>query len=110
MAAAYQLKPAAGGTYMWNLAASNYEIILTSETYSTKDAAKTGIQSCRTNSPTDERYDRKRASDREHYFVLKAANGEPLGRSEMYTSSGAMETGIASCKANGPSAGLDDLT
>jgi uncharacterized protein YegP (UPF0339 family) len=110
MAATYELKPAKGNTFMWNLKAENGEVILTSETYNSKDSAKTGIQSCRTNSPTDERYDRKRASDREHYFVLKAANGEPLGRSEMYTSAGAMETGIASCKTNGPTAPLDDRT
>src|SRR6185295_10055578 len=110
MAAKYELKPAEGSTFMWNLRANNGEAILTSETYNRKESAKIGIESCRTNSPVDGRYERKRASDREHYFVLKAANGEPLGRSEMYTSPGAMETGIASCKANGPTASLDDRT
>lgn len=110
MAGTYELKNAAGAKFMWNLVANNSEVILTSETYNSKDSAKIGIESCRTNSPIDGRYDRKRATDREHYFVLKAANGEPLGRSEMYTSAGGMEAGIASCKANGPSATLDDRT
>lgn len=110
MAATYQLKRATAATFMWNLAANNYQVILTSETYNSKNAAQTGIASCRVNSPIDERYERKRAVDGQYYFVLKAANGEPLGRSEMYTAAGGMETGIASCKANGPNAGLDDRT
>jgi uncharacterized protein YegP (UPF0339 family) len=110
MAGKYELKHASGGKFMWNLLAGNGEIILTSETYNAKESAKTGIASCRTNSPLDARYDRKTSSSNQPFFVLKAANGEPIGRSEMYSSTSAMENGIASCKTNGPSALLDDLT
>jgi uncharacterized protein YegP (UPF0339 family) len=110
MAGKYELKNASGGKYMWNLRAGNGEIILTSETYNAKDSAKTGVASCRTNSPLDGRYERKQSTNAQPYFVLKAANGEPIGRSEMYSSTSAMETGITSCKTNGPSAELVDLT
>lgn len=108
MAGSYVLKSAAGGEYMWNLRAGNHQVILTSELYSSKEAAKHGIESCRVNSALDEQYERKSSGKGEPYFVLKAANGEPIGRSEMYSAATAMENGIASCKTNGPSATLDD--
>jgi len=43
-------------------------------------------------------------------FVLTAANGEPIGRSEMYSSGSVMESGIASVKANAPGAPTKHLT
>jgi uncharacterized protein len=59
---------------------------------------------------TDSRYERKTSKDDKPYFVLKAANGEIIGTSEMYSSSSAAEKGIESCKANGPSAPTKDET
>ena len=44
------------------------------------------------------------------FFVLKAANGKIIGQSEMYSSAAAMEKGIASVKANAPTASVVDLT
>jgi len=41
--------------------------------------------------------------------VLKAANGEIIGKSETYSSSWAMERGIRSVKRNAPSARVDYL-
>ncbi len=46
----------------------------------------------------------------EPYFVLKATNGEVIGRSEMYSSASAMENGIESVKTNGPAAAVKDRT
>jgi uncharacterized protein YegP (UPF0339 family) len=66
--------------------------------------------SVRHNAPLDERYERKTSKKDEPYFVLKAANGEIIGTSEMYSSSSAAEKGIESCKANGPSAPTKDET
>jgi uncharacterized protein len=45
-----------------------------------------------------------RDDDRQRYFVLKAANGEVLAVSEMYSSKPAMEAGIAAVKAHAPGA------
>ena len=64
----------------------------------------------RTNAPIDSRYERKKSVCDQHYFVLKAANGESLGRSEMYASSAGMENGIESVKKNAPDAKVDDLS
>lgn len=63
-----------------------------------------------TNALLDNRFERKRSVRDEPYFVLKAANGEPIGVSEMYSSPAAMENGIESVKHNVPDARIEDLT
>ena len=102
MAGYYDLKQTASGGFMFNLKAGNHEVILTSEPYTTKQAAQGGIASVQANSPNDDRYERKSSVRGEPYFVLKATNGETIGKSEMYSSASAMEGGISSVKANGP--------
>ena len=109
MASFYQLKRTNAGQFMFNLGAENYEIILTSESYVSKSSASNGIQSVRENSPFDERYVRKTAGSGEKYFVLTARNNEPIGRSEMYSTSVGMETGINAVKCCGPTAPVVDL-
>ena len=110
MAGYFEIKSAAGSHFMFNLKSANHQVILTSEQYSSKQAAETGIASVRKNAASDERYQRKTAKDNSPFFVLVAANGETLGRSEMYSSIAAMEGGIASVKANAPAATTKDLT
>jgi len=104
----YELKRS-GDQYMFNLKAGNHEIILTSERYSSKANAEKGIASVQKNSPDDKRYDRKVAKDGSPYFTLTATNGQNIGRSEMYSSKGAMENGIASVKTNGPSTTVKEI-
>jgi uncharacterized protein YegP (UPF0339 family) len=110
MAGKFVLKKSNNGQFYFNLKAGNGEIILTSENYTTKQGATNGIASVRVNAPFDERYERKTAGNGSPYFILKAANGETLGRSEMYSSTTAMENGIASVKTNAPTASVEDLT
>lgn len=110
MSGYYDLKKTASGSYMFNLKAGNHEVILTSETYNTKAAAEGGIASVQTNSPHDARYERKKSVRDEPYFVLKATNNQTIGKSEMYSSASAMENGIASVKANGPTKTIKDGT
>lgn len=110
MAAKFELKKTTDVQFMFNLKAGNGEVILTSETYVAKAAAKDSIASVRVNAPLDARYDRRIATSRQHYFVLKALNGQVLGTSEMYSSATAMEDGIAAVKRDAPNAPLDDLT
>jgi uncharacterized protein YegP (UPF0339 family) len=110
MAAKFVLKRRADGEYMFNLKAGNGEIILTSESYKAEAGAKNGIESVKKNAPSDERYERKTSKRDEPYFVLKAGNGETIGRSEMYSSAQSMENGIESVKKNGPIAEIKDET
>jgi hypothetical protein len=109
MAAKFELKKGASGQFSFNLKAGNGEIILTSEAYKEKGSAENGIQSVIASAADDNRYERKTAKNGQSYFVLKAGNGEVVGKSEMYSSAAAMENGIASVKKNAPSAKVEDL-
>lgn len=109
MAARYILSRS-GVQYRFVLKAGNGETILTSELYTNKQGAQTGIASVRLNSPVDARYERKNAINGLPMFNLKGANGERIGTSEQYSSTTARETGIQSVKTNGPAAPVDDLT
>jgi uncharacterized protein YegP (UPF0339 family) len=110
MSGTFEIKNASAGQFMFNLKAGNGEIIFTSENYVAKAGATNGIEAVRTNAPNDARYLKKTSTDNQHYFVLKAANGEPLGRSEMYRSISALDHGIASVKVNAPTAVVKDHT
>ena len=108
MAAKFEIKKSAGEQFMFNLKAANGEIILTSETYRQKRSAEEGIASVKANAGDDSRFERKTAKDDSPYFVLKAANGEIIGKSEMYSSVAAMEKGIASVAKNATDAEILD--
>ncbi len=111
MAAGYfELKRSGDDQFMFNLKAGNHQVILTSETYTAKHGAENGIESVRTNSGQDDKYERKQSKADQPYFVLTAPNGQTIGKSEMYSSSSAMENGIASCKTNGSSKTVKDET
>lgn len=110
MAGKFEIKKGTSGKFRFNLKAGNGQIILSSESYETKQGAEKGIESVKKNAPDDDRYERETASNGKAYFVLKAGNGEPLGRSETYSSTSAMEGGIDSVKKNAPDAETEDLT
>ena len=110
MAGQFELKKTDSGQFVFNLKAGNGQIILTSQRYQAKASAKAGIESIKKHATDDAYYERKTSTANEPYFVLKAANGQIIGHSEMYASAAAMENGIASVKANAPAAPLVDLT
>ena len=84
--------------FRFRLKASNGENILASEGYKQKTAVLTGIESVKTNAQLDERFERKESESSEPYFVLRAANHEVIGRSEMYSSPAARDKGIDAVK------------
>ncbi len=110
MAGKYELKTTANGKFMFNLKAGNGQVILTSEMYESKPAALNGIESVKKNSGDAGKYDRRVSAKSEPYFILKAGNGQEIGRSEMYSGDAAMENGIASITKNGPDGELNDTT
>jgi uncharacterized protein len=110
MAGSYNLKRSVDQKYYFNLVADNNEKVLTSETYNLKQSALDGISSVRINSPLEGRYKRKISTRGLNFFVLTAANGEPIGTSEEYSSVQAMENGILVVKRIGPTATFRDLT
>ncbi|MHC3037725.1 DUF1508 domain-containing protein, partial [Klebsiella pneumoniae] len=62
------------------------------------------------NSPLDERYEKKTASNGKLHFNLKAANHQIIGSSQLYANEQSRETGIASVKTNGVSQTIKDKT
>src|SRR5262245_15943731 len=106
----YVLKKTSAGQFLFKLRASNHEVILTSESYISKQSATGGIESVRTNSALDSRYEKRTSTSGSPYFVLKGANGEIIGTSEMYSSERARDGGIVACKKEGPSSPTVDQT
>ena len=102
MAGKFEIKSGKTGKFRFNLKASNGQIILTSEAYDSRASAVKGIASVKKNAGNDKRFERKTAKDGSPYFVLKAANGEPIGKSEMYKSTKSMENGVASVAKHAP--------
>jgi len=106
----FEINKNSDGQFYFVLKAGNAETILTSEMYQEISSAKNGIASVQENSPLDERFERRTASNGKPYFNLKAANHEVIGTSQMYSSETARDTGIASAKENGSSNTVKDNT
>jgi uncharacterized protein len=110
MAGKFEIKKSSNGKFHFNLKAGNGQIILSSELYEKKPACENGIESVKKNAADDARYERRQSSKGDPYFILKAGNGQEIGRSEMYSSDSAMENGIESVKKNAPTAETSDTT
>lgn len=96
--------------FYYRLKARNGENILSGEGYTTKQSCLNGIRSVKTNSQYDFRYEDKTSVNGQYYFNLKAANGEIIGTSEMYTTSSARDNGKAAVKKVAPGAGIEELS
>ena len=80
MAGYFELKKASNGKFMFNLKAGNNQVVLTSETYSSKDAAADGISSVKKNAGADKNYERKAAKNGQAFFTLKSADNDRTQR------------------------------
>jgi hypothetical protein len=98
------------GEFQFNLKAGNGQVILSSEGYAAKASCLNGIESVRTNSADDARFDRKESANGKFYFNLKAGNGQVVGSSQMYESAASRDNGIESVKSNAPDAEVEDET
>lgn len=97
------------GEYQFNLKASNGEVILTSEGYTTKAACLNGIESVKKNAAEEKRFEKLVAKNGKPYFVLKAGNGQVVGQSQMYASEATRDNGIASVAKNAPEADVVEI-
>ena len=99
----------------FDLKATNGQVVLTSEVYTTEAACRKGIESIMKNAPianvenqTEEGYETLTHPKFEMYqdkagefrFRLKARNGEIIGTSEGYTAKAGCLNGIESVKKN----------
>ena len=108
-------------TLMFNLLASNHQVICTLQVYTTIVNCKIGVENVRKNcsvaveDQTVEGYEVLRNPKYELYtdtagkyrLRLKAANGEIVAASQGYTSKASAKNGIASVGKNAPDAEID---
>jgi uncharacterized protein YegP (UPF0339 family) len=102
------VKKAKNEEFQFNLKADNGQVILSSEMYSARSSCLNGIASVQKNCTDDGNYERKVSVNKKNFFVLKAVNGQVIGKSELYESESAMENGIASIKKNGTTKNIGD--
>ena len=110
MAAKFQLKVAKNGKFLFNLLATNGQVVLSSEMYDTRAKAVNGIESVKKNAVREGGFEKLVATNGKPYFVVKSPNGQVVGKSQMYASAATCSRGIASVKANAPGAAIEDLT
>jgi hypothetical protein len=111
MAGKFEIKQSTNGKFHFNLKAGNGQIILSSEMYESKAACENGIESVKKNAGDENRYERRTSTAGDPYFVLKAGNGQEIGRSETYQGGeAACENGIKSVMTNAPDASIVDTT
>ena len=110
MAGWFELSKSSNDQFRFVLKAGNGEIILKSDAYRDGAVGGNGIASVRTNSPLDERYEKKTATNGKFHFNLKAGNHQVIGTSQLYASEASRDKGIASVKTNGASETVKDNT
>lgn len=98
------------GQYYLHLTASNGEIILSGEGYTTKDNCRKGIESILIHARTADNFKKHVATNGKFYFTLQAANNQTVGTSQLYDSAQSRDAGIESVMLNAPMAGMDDIT
>ena len=107
--AKFEITTRKNGEFQFNLKASNGEVILTSEGYTTKAACLNGVDSVKKNAVEEKRYEKLVAKNGKPYFTLKATNGQIIGQSQMYASERNRNNGIASVMKNAPVAEVVEL-
>lgn len=98
------------GNFYFVLKAGNGRDILSSEGYSSKTGCMNGIESVKRNSQDKKQYQQGASYDDKLFFVLKASNGQEIGRSEMYETKATLENGIMSVMKNAEHAEILDLS
>ncbi len=100
MAGKFVVSKGKDGQDYFVLKAGNGETILQSEGYKTPKACAAGIESVRKNSADPKRFECRTAKDGRAFFVLKATNGQEIGRSQMYKSESGCKNGMKSVARN----------
>jgi uncharacterized protein YegP (UPF0339 family) len=82
--------------FRFNVHAQNGEVVLSSESYTTKAAAWNGAFAVQAAAASASNFALKTATDGRFYFTLSADNGQIVGVSQLYTTKTAAQNGISS--------------
>ena len=108
MAGKFCISKGKDGKDYFVLKAGNGEVILQSQGYSSSSGCENGIESVRNNAGDESRFECREAKDGRTYFVLKASNGQEIGRSQMYKTDSGCKNGMASVAKNAADATVVD--
>ncbi|NND45798.1 MAG: YegP family protein [Xanthomonadales bacterium] len=100
MAGKFVISKGKDGQEYFVLKAGNGETILQSEGYKSRSAVTNGIKSVQKNAGDEKRFECRTAKDGRTYFILKAGNGQEIGRSQMYKSDSGCKNGMKSVARN----------
>lgn len=104
----FEIKTRTNGEFQFNLLASNGQVILTSEGYTSKAACLNGIQSVKKNAFDEHKFEKLESKNNKFYFNLKAGNGQIIGSSQMYESAQSRDNGIKSVMAHATEAKIEE--
>lgn len=105
------IKKSSNDQFYFNLWSANEEIILKSETYTSKQNCKNGIESVKVNSSDDKNYEKKISENSKFYFVLKSSsNGQTIGLSNLFPNATDRDNCIKEVKRDAPIAETEDLS
>ena len=96
------------GQSFFRLLAANSQVILASQGYKTRAACVSGIKSVSKNAQNAKSFEVRQAKDGRQYFIIKATNGQEIGRSQMYKSASGCRNGMKSVARNAAGAGVVD--
>lgn len=97
--ARFQVKASSSSAFSFALYASNGEVVLTSESYTTEAAALNGAFAVQENGVDAANYTLLQARDGRSYFVLRAKNNQTIGVSQMYSTKESAQRAINSVTA-----------
>jgi uncharacterized protein len=95
--------------YHFQMLGANGQVVLKSDSYSSKKECENGIQSVIENAALPENFKRKQNSSGAYYFILTGRNGKAIGKSELYASEVGRESGIFSVMQNSKSKKIEAM-
>ncbi|MCX7545700.1 YegP family protein [Marinicella gelatinilytica] len=108
MAGKFCISKGKDGKDYFVLKAGNGEVIFQSQGYKSASGCENGIESVRKHAADESNFECREAKDGRKYFILKASNGQEIGRSQMYKSESGCMNGIASVAKNAGGASISD--
>jgi len=106
MAGKFVVYKGKNGQFYFRLLAANSQAILASEGYKTRAACLNGTKSVGKNAENPKSFEVRQAKDGRQYFILKATNGQEIGRSQMYKSASGCSNGMKSVARNAAGAAV----
>jgi len=95
--------------FRFRLKASNGQIILSSEGYTSKASCLNGIESVKKNATDPKRFTKTTTPSKLFRFALTAANRKVIGTSQNYKSEKSRDNGIASVAKNAAGAKVEEV-